>query len=105
MQYLIKVFEPGRSVDFVPHLVTDEGDERSEASIWYWMRKATREQAEISVYRMTDELHRADQFSPILLVGEDGALDVAWFRDMQPDGSDLPPSTKAYLLEPVLDLS
>lgn len=109
MRYLVKEFfadiVTGRD-KVKMHLVTDDGDEKTEGSLWRWLWLLCNGSVDISVYRLTDDLTKAEDGDEILMIDHEGKPTVDLVHvgraiaELKAD-----PSIDAYLLTCVLDLS
>lgn len=108
MRYLVKVFDGKRAEDILKstlHVATDEGDERSENSIWYWLWQAKRRNVEISIYRLIEGVEHAKSWDEILIIDQEGKLIREWASNLKLAELSQDSSVEAYIIKCVLDLS
>lgn len=104
MRYLIKEFGANEHYGYALHLATDEGDETTRGSLWWWLWHAKRRGDEISIHRMLSGAHGSAATDEVLMIDADGEMTLGFAFDAM-HLSETDPSIQAYQLECVLDLS
>lgn len=106
MRYLVKVFDSKKNepiTKFTPRLVTDDGNEQTEGSLWFWLWESKRHNVYISVYRLTDDINKSSLYDTLVVVNQDGSFRLIEkrFLDASLDGL----RSTCYATECILDLS
>ena len=106
MRYLVKVFDGNRRepiTKFTPRLVTDEGNEKTEGSLWFWLWEAKRHNVDLSVYRLNDDVSKAEWWESLIIINPDDSFTLIEKDDLKttPVGS----FQTCHAMKCILDLS
>lgn len=106
MRYLVKVFDAKRRepiTKFTPRIVTDEGDEKTEGSLWFWLWESKRHGVDISVYRLTEDISKTHWWEQLIITNPDGSFRLIEKQELKTSPVGL--LQTCHAMECILDLS